>query len=246
MVDFPSVPRLDLDEAPTTASKLPLRPLAVPVREVVVEAAELVEVAAQPEPLDSVATAASSARAEESVEEVLHQTAEQTVRLSHVEERVKDLNRGFDDLREELLAGFSEMRGIVEQGRQAMFRVESTQAETSSAMQQRITVRLEAVEEQTTKTHKRQSIMLALVVGQAVMLAVLLWVVLGLRGPLDEASVAATASPGAASDRDAGAAQHQAVEPPRDATASSAAAANGEADSAELQKRKAKPRKRAR
>lgn len=223
MAELPPVPRFDHDSADD--------PIEV-ADDAIVESTKT-SGAGAPMPVSSGEHALG-----ESVEEVLHHTSEQALRLAHLEDGFKELHRSLDDLREEMHAGFGDIRLRVEQGRQAMFRVESAQADSASAGNERITGRLEAVDEQVTRQHRRQSLLIFIAVLQGAMLAGAIALIAMLRVELHErASSPATATVIAPSAQSAVAAPAE-PEPAQAAAAPSAAEADEEKQAARRDKRR--------
>jgi hypothetical protein len=104
---------------------------------------------------------------QDSVEEVLQQTSEQTLRLSHLEDILQALNQTLTDLRDEMHAGFAELR-VVTEGEGAGSR--PTEATFGSS----VTDRLDIVEEQVTQAARRQSVIIGVAVVQVVLLVIAL------------------------------------------------------------------------
>lgn len=176
MADPPALPSFSFDDVTASSEDVELVnrtdvPLAHPMELAPTSAgpsAPPTKLRAPPPAIEAVAPAPAL----ENLDEMLHHTSEQTVRLLNLEERFREIGKNLEDLREEMHAGFTEMRQLVEQARQAMFRVESQHANSATASPERLTARLDAIEEHGQRFDRRHKLLLGLAAGQALLLAV--------------------------------------------------------------------------
>ncbi|OGQ84175.1 MAG: hypothetical protein A2289_10610 [Deltaproteobacteria bacterium RIFOXYA12_FULL_58_15] len=108
----------------------------------------------------------------DSVEEVLQQSSEQTLRLAHLEDAVNALAQTFSDFQDEMHAGFAEVRAVTE----------ATAAQQPVAVgmsgRESLTERLDFVEEQASQGNKRQGLLTVLAILQTILLIAMLAIVL--------------------------------------------------------------------
>lgn len=101
-----------------------------------------------------------------------------------------------EDVREELHASLGEVRSLVEQSRQAVFRVESMLSNSDAGSSQRVTERVEAVHAIADGTRRRQSLLIGVVIAQAVMLVIGLLILLSAHSDGHPSSPVQTAANG--------------------------------------------------
>lgn len=151
----------------------PPPPAAVPG--VDAEAAASPPAAPQPEPRLSAAphgrASGGQSGVQDSVEEVLQQTSEQTLRLCHLEDTLEALKQELTDLSDEMHAGFSELRAVAEAQTGAATR--PTEASIGSS----VTERIDYIEDQVSQSVKRQTVIIGVAVTQAVLLVIALFLI---------------------------------------------------------------------
>src|SRR6476646_4422221 len=89
-----------------------------------------------------------------------------------VDVRLEALMGTIEDVREEVHASLAEVRSLVEQSRQAVFRVESMLSTSDAGASLRVAERVENVHAIADGTRRRQGLLIGVVVAQAVMLVI--------------------------------------------------------------------------
>ncbi|MBI3179456.1 MAG: hypothetical protein HYZ27_07320 [Deltaproteobacteria bacterium] len=104
----------------------------------------------------------------DSVEEVLQAASEQALRLSHLEDLLKGVEQTVADLRDEMHAGFVELRVVGEK----------RAAKPGEGTREILSDRLDGVEAQATRAGARTALLLGVAVIQAVLTAIVLFLVM--------------------------------------------------------------------
>jgi hypothetical protein len=86
--------------------------------------------------------------------------------------RLEALQGAVEDVREEVHGSLAEVRQLVEQSRQAVFRMENMLATSDPGASLRVAERVDTVRAIAERTRRRQGLLIGVVVAQAVMLAV--------------------------------------------------------------------------
>ncbi len=109
-----------------------------------------------------------------------------------VDVRLEALMGAVEDVREQMHESLAEVRHLVEQSRQAVFRMESVISNNDSSASLRVAERVENVHAIAERTRRRQSLLIGVVVAQAMMLAAAVVMLLtmrpDMRGGTDESS----------------------------------------------------------
>ncbi len=108
------------------------------------------------------------AQAPDSVEEVLQATSEQALRLAHLEDLLQGVQQTVTDLRDEMHAGFVELRAVAEK----------KTGKPGEGTREILSDRLDGVEAQTSRAGSRTALLLTVAVLQAVLTAVVLFLVM--------------------------------------------------------------------
>ncbi len=177
MGGLPPVPNMDPNPAPSAGEA----DLPAPVGDVETSAPK--PVPAPRAPPSKEITEDDPAPIQDSVEEVLHQSTDQALRLSHLEDILTEVNQTLTDIRDEMHAGFAEIRAVIEEGGGA-----AGQRPTEATFQSSLTELLDVVEERAVQGNKRHVTLMVAAAVQAILLLVTLAVVLLTRDS-DESSL---------------------------------------------------------
>lgn len=171
MVDLPRVPSLDLDGHPDEAIPI-VEPEVVPKPTV----RRATGPAMAPPPTEP--SKATGGVVAESVDEVLQQSTEQAIKLAHLQDLVSGVAAQQEDLREELHAGVSELRELIERTATARSAASAGGPSLDSAAGER----LDQLEAHGQSLKGRQLLLVSLMVIQLALLGWLGWrVAAGLR-----------------------------------------------------------------
>jgi hypothetical protein len=100
--------------------------------------------------------------------------------------RLEALMGAVEDVREQMQESLAEVRQLVEQSREAVFRVENLLATSDPSASLRVAERVDGVHAIAERTRKRQGLLMGVVIAQAVMLVVAIVVVLLTRADVQE------------------------------------------------------------
>jgi hypothetical protein len=154
MVELPEVPNLDpkgpsTPQRPAASAKASASPASAPQKP-------------GPEP-----------KGPEVLDEVLEQSTELAVHITHIEELINALRSSHDDLREEMHAGFAEMRANTEAAG-ADGKKESVAGAEQELWRQGLNERLDLVEEQGRRAAAKGNLGVILAIAQTILIVVLL------------------------------------------------------------------------
>ncbi|HSI05519.1 MAG: hypothetical protein ACAI38_00075 [Myxococcota bacterium] len=103
-----------------------------------------------------------------------------------VDVRLEALMGAVEDVREQMQESLAEVRQLVEQSREAVFRMENLMATSDPSASLRVAERVDGVHAIAERTRKRQGLLMGVVIAQAVMLLVAIVVVLLMRADVRE------------------------------------------------------------
>ena len=106
-----------------------------------------------------------------------------------VDVRLEALMGAVEDVREQMQESLAEVRQLVEQSREAVFRMENLMATSDPGASLRVAERVDGVHAIAERTRKRQGVLIGVVVAQALMLAIAIVVVLLMRADVHEVAV---------------------------------------------------------
>lgn len=104
--------------------------------------------------------------------------------------RLEALQGAVEDVRDEMHGSLAEVRQLVEQSRQAVFRMENLMATSDPSASLRVAERVDNVHAIAERTRRRQGVLMGIVVAQAVMLAIAVVFLMLMRADVHEVAVA--------------------------------------------------------
>lgn len=104
-----------------------------------------------------------------------------------VDVRLEALMGAVEDVREQMHESLAEVRQLVEQSREAVFRMENVISTKDSSTSLRVAERVENVHAIAERTRRRQGLLIGVVVAQAMMLAAAVVMMLLMRADMREA-----------------------------------------------------------
>ncbi len=107
-----------------------------------------------------------------------------------VDVRLEALMGAVEDVREQMQESLAEVRQLVEQSREAVFRMENLMATSDPSASLRVAERVDGVHAIAERTRKRQGVLMGVVIAQAVMLVIAIVVVLLMRADVREVAAA--------------------------------------------------------
>ena len=107
-----------------------------------------------------------------------------------VDVRLEALMGAVEDVREQMQESLAEVRQLVEQSREAVFRMENLLATSDPSASLRVAERVDGVHAIAERTRKRQGLLMGVVIAQAVTLVVAIIVVLLMRADVREVAAA--------------------------------------------------------
>lgn len=111
----------------------------------------------------------------ESLEEILHHTSEQTLRIAHVDEGIGELKRSLEDLSEATQAGIVELRNAVAAVSQAPSAAPQQASGEDALYRQAVIERLEDLERRLRGQGRLAGLLVTLAVGQLGALGAVTW-----------------------------------------------------------------------
>ncbi len=170
MAELPELPGFEVDES----AKTPPRGKALPAAAIHVPTPPAIEEA---EPMAN--------EVQDSVEEVLQQSSAQALKLSHLEDLVATLTQNLNDVRDEMHAGFVDVRAATEQSVQGALRAGS--GSLGEGHRPMLTQNMELLEEQLVGVVRKQTLLVTVGVIQTLLMAATLVGVIVVRATLLQA-----------------------------------------------------------